>query len=474
MNEAPPLSIRIPRPAELVAGLDRVVVGQDQAKRTLALAAYRHYLGVVGRRHGVDSAFGKQHTLLLGPTGCGKTQLVRELAALLEVPFAMVSATNYVEAGYVGDKVENIVRNLYFNAGGRADAAERGMVLVDEVDKIRSVSGSGRDVSGSGVQNALLKLLDGISVMVDGIDRAQPVRTQGMFFVFAGAFESIDAIARKRIQAGAGIGFGPAIGTSKAQTNRPPVTVDDLVEFGMIRELVGRLTAIAEVQPLDVDLLARILVEPQGSWLRRMQGFFAQHGTQLHLSRAAIRSLAERAAVHGTGARALDRVATAALESTVWRLLHSDQAVTRVDVTRSTVEHGVDARFRLGDAQGVVPAATPPTSATPAGDDEPLGAASHYTADWYRAELLRLEEELCLDEAAKPAQNWWRNLCSQHSRMPGAMHCFARNLRERGATINEAYLVSVFAQTEDMRAMLHYLDYKRLRDADARRRGPKP
>jgi hypothetical protein len=286
-----------------------------------------------------------------------------------------------------------------------------------------------------------------------------------IFFIFAGAFEGLDDIVRRRTQTAEGIGFRQGQrGTSGPQMPRPSVAIEGLIEFGMVREFVGRLATIAEVQPLDVGALARILVEPRNSWLERTKRFFAAHGAELHLSRGAIRALAERAANHGTGARALDRVATAALESTVWRLLRSEQPVARVEVTRTTVERGVEARFRMGSCLRLKPRPGPPPKVHPTASEPAQAEPVHCTAAEYRAAIDLLEGELCLDQAAKPAQAWWRSIRAAHDQEPRELHDLALQLRERRTTIHELFLASASARTEDLRTVLHYLDSKRLLD----------
>lgn len=453
----------LPSPVEIVSALDRVIVGQDNAKRALALAAYRHYLGLECEHSGTDSAFGKQHTLLLGPTGCGKTQLVRELGRVLGVPVGMFSATSYAEAGYAGDQVENIVRALCLNTGSVA-AAERSMVFIDEICKTKRTPGT-RDVSGAGVQNALLKLLDGVGVCVKSDDTVKWVQTDRIFFVFAGAFDGLDDIVQTRVDGPKGIGFGNehALGSPDG-VERNAACIEDLIKFGMVREFVGRLATIAAVEPLDVDVLERILVEPQHSWLRRTQAFFAAHGTDLHLSRGAIRALAERAAEHGTGARALDRVASSALDPTVWRFLQANGPINRIDVNRTTIERGAQARFRPGTRQDVDEDGSQlaPVRIAQTNEVKPMGGTSR----WNVAELDRIERTLSLEHAAKPAQNWWQNVRDAHSHDPAGLHDVAQQLVDREATIDELFTASVFAQTKDLRAVLHYLDYKRIRDRE--------
>ena len=242
-------------PLEIIRELDQFVIGQDEAKRALALAGYRHYLGLRLGRRGGEARFGKQHVLLTGPTGCGKTRLVSQLGRIFDRPMATVAATSLVESGYTGEHVESAVGRLVLAANGDVMTAESGILFIDEVDKIRRSEGIGKDVSGEGVQHALLKLLDGMKVPVRQGDGKVMVDTRRMFFVFAGAFEGLDEIARRRTAGPDGIGFGRSQEVSVEEPARMPV--EDLIEYGLVREFVGRFSAIASVRHLDAGQMKR-------------------------------------------------------------------------------------------------------------------------------------------------------------------------------------------------------------------------
>lgn len=338
-------------PPEIVRELDRFVIGQEDAKRALALAGYRHYLGLKMGKRGGESRFGKQHVLLTGPTGCGKTRLVNELGRIFNRPMVTVAATSLVEAGYTGEHVESAVAKLLLVAGGEVPRAEGGIIFVDEVDKIRRSSGGFRDVSGEGVQNALLKLLDGLRVPVRQKEGSVMVDTADILFVFAGAFSGLDDIVRRRVAGPDEIGFSHAATLEASDAQADAVKAQDLIDYGMIREFVGRFSAIAAVQQLEAADLARILVEPEGSLVQRSQAFFIAHGVDLKMSSSALDAIAERARSLKTGARALESVATEVLDPIVWRFFQSERKVRSIEVTERAIHGESAALFHYEDEE---------------------------------------------------------------------------------------------------------------------------
>ena len=364
-QEEKPLTLKdIPAPHRIKAELDEFIIGQDHAKKVVSVAVYNHYKRVVEDAMD-DIEIEKSNMLMIGPTGSGKTYLVRTLARLLNVPLAITDATSLTEAGYIGDDVESVLSKLLAAADNDVEKAQRGIVFIDEIDKIaKKRNTNSRDVSGESVQQGLLKLLEGSEVEVpvgatskNAMVPMVTINTRNILFICGGAFPELENVIKARLNKKSSIGFEADL---KDKYDRDPnilrqVTLDDLREFGMIPEFLGRLPVIFTLDGLTKEMLVKILKEPKNAILKQYQKLLALDGVDLVFDEDALEAIAQKALEKRTGARALSSIIEEFMMDIMYEIPR-DETIGRVTITRDYIEKKGVPRIELRTGTSLRPA----------------------------------------------------------------------------------------------------------------------